>query len=58
MKTIDIKGKQYITVNERLIYFRSNKEFLGWQILEDIVQLDEIEGVFKVTILNLSLIHI
>ena len=52
MKTIDIKGKQYITVNERLIYFRSNKEFLGWQILEDIVQLDEIEGVFKVTILN------
>jgi len=52
MKTIDIKGKQYITVNERLIYFRNNNDFLNWQILEDIVQLDEIEGVFKVTILN------
>jgi hypothetical protein len=52
MKTINIKGKDYITVNERLIYFRSQPEFEGWQISETIVSIDDKEGIFKVTILN------
>tara|TARA_R110001606_G_scaffold121818_2_gene254231 strand:+ start:5667 stop:6161 length:495 start_codon:yes stop_codon:yes gene_type:complete len=52
MKTINIKGKDYITVNERLIYFRSQPEFQGWQISETIVSIDDKEGIFKVTILN------
>ena len=52
MKTINIKGKDYITVNERLIYFRSQSEFEGWQINETIVSIDDKEGIFKVTILN------
>lgn len=52
MKTINIKGKDYITVNERLIYFRSQEQFEGWQISETIVSIDDKEGIFKVTILN------
>ena len=52
MKSVNIKGKEYITVNERLIYFRSQPNFKGWRISEDVVSLDEKEGVFKVTIIN------
>jgi hypothetical protein len=50
MKTINIKGKEYITVNERLIYFRNKDEFKGFGIKEDIVSIDDTEGIFKVTI--------
>ena len=52
MKSLNIKGKEYITVNERLIYFRSKPAFKGWKIIEELVSLDEKEGIFKVTILN------
>jgi hypothetical protein len=30
MKSIDIKGKKYIPVNERLIYFRDSEAFNKW----------------------------
>lgn len=52
MKTINIKGKEYITVNERLIYFRSQANFKGWQIIETIVSIDDKEGIFKVSLFN------
>ena len=52
MKSVNIKGKEYITVNERLIYFRSQPNFKGLRISEDIVSLDEKEGVLKETIIN------
>jgi len=52
MKSLNIKGKEYITVNERLIYFRSKPVFKGWKIIEELVSLDEKEGIFKVTIMN------
>ena len=52
MKSINIKGKQYITVNERLIYFRGQQIFKGWRILEDVVELNDKEGLFKVSILD------
>jgi hypothetical protein len=41
MKTVDIKGKAYVQVNERIIYFRSN--YKGWRLTTEIVSL--IEGV-------------
>ena len=50
MKTINIKGKEYITVNERLKHFRTEATFKGWQICEQLVHIDEKEGIFKVTI--------
>ena len=52
MKTINIKGKEYITVNERLIYFRNQANFKGWQIIETIVSIDDKEGIFKVSLFN------
>ena len=50
MKTINIKGKNYITVNERLKHFRTEPTFEGWQINEQLVHIDEKEGIFKVKI--------
>ncbi len=50
MKTINIKGREYITVNERLKYFRNQSKFNGWQIKESLIHIDEKEGIFKVTI--------
>ena len=50
MKTINISGKKYVTVNERLIYFRQQEQFKNWQIVEEIVSLDEKEGIFKCSI--------
>lgn len=52
MKAVNIKGKDYITVNERLKHFRAEDVFTNWAILESIVSLDDKEGVFKVEILN------
>lgn len=52
MKTVNIKGKEYITVNERLIHFRTEAAYKGWRIVEDLISLDDNEGVFKVTILD------
>jgi hypothetical protein len=52
MKSVNIKGKEYFPVNQRLIYFRSQPQYKGWRISEDVVSLDEKEGLFKVTIIN------
>jgi hypothetical protein len=52
MKSVKIKGKEYITVNERLIYFRKQAMFKGWRIVEDLIDLNEKEGVFKVSIVD------
>ncbi len=52
MKTVNIKGKEYITVNERLIHFRKEAAYKGWRIIEDLISLDDKEGVFKATILD------
>ena len=52
MKSVNIKGKQYITVNERLLYFRKQPIFKGWRIVEELVELNDKEGVFKVSILD------
>jgi hypothetical protein len=52
MKAVNIKGNNYITVNERLKHFRAEEVFTNWSIIETIVKLDDKEGVFKVKILN------
>ena len=52
MKAVNIKGKQYITVNERLLHFRKQAIFKGWRIVEELVELNDKEGVFKVSILD------
>lgn len=50
MKTIDIKGKAYIEVNERLKYFREN--FKDWALESDLVSLENGVCVIKAIIKN------
>lgn len=53
MKTINIKGKDYTPVNERLKYFRplpENIEFKDWTITEEIIEINNEYGIFKVII--------
>jgi hypothetical protein len=50
MKTVNIKGSEYITVNERLKHFRAEGVFTNWAIEEQLVELNDKEGVFKVII--------
>jgi len=52
MKSINIKGKEYITVNERLKNFRENPKYKDWSIKEKIHLINENEGVFYVEICN------
>ena len=50
LKTVNIKGKEYVEVNERLKHFRSN--FKGWCLTSDVVDLTEDRCVIKATIFD------
>lgn len=50
MKTVNIKGKEYVTVNERLKYFREH--FSGYSLTSDITHLNENGVVIKASIKN------
>lgn len=52
MKSINIKGKDYITVNERLKHFRATEKYDGWSILEEVVEINDKEGIFCVRIFD------
>lgn len=47
MKTVDIKGKPYIMVNERIKEFRANDSFKGWSIETEITNLSSSGVIFK-----------
>ena len=49
-KTINIKGKNYVPVNERLKYFR--KVYKEWSLTTEIVELNESFCVIKATVRN------
>ena len=46
LKTINIKGKEYVEVNERLKAFRSLPEYKGYSLVSDIISLEN--GVITV----------
>lgn len=50
MKTIDIKGKKYVPVNERIKYFWKN--FEKHAIITDFIRITEEDCICKATILN------
>lgn len=52
MKSIDIKGKAYIPVNERLKEFRSNVKYEGYSLTTDIHLLEADRVIMKATITN------
>jgi len=52
MKAIKIKGKDYITVNERLKHFRLDDSYKGWNIIEDVAEINNNEIIVTVTIVD------
>ena len=56
MKTVNIKGKNYVEVNERLKYFREH--FKGYSLLSEIVELTDEKIVIKARILSPDLIEV
>ena len=38
-KTTNIKGKDYVEVNQRLLFFRNDKAYTGWSIESELVDL-------------------
>ena len=50
MKTINIHGKEYVEVNERIKYFR--EVYDHWSLISEIVELTEKRCVIKATVLN------
>jgi len=50
MKTIDIKGKPYVMVNERIKFFRES--FPEWSIITEIEKINEGAVIFKCQILD------
>ena len=47
LKTVNIKGKNYVTVNERLKYFREH--FKGYSLTSEITHLNETGVIIKAT---------
>ena len=50
MKTINIHGKQYVEVKERVKYFREH--FKDWALTSEILELTDTRCVIKSTVLN------
>jgi len=50
LKTINLRGKQYTEVNERIRFFREAGEFQGWSLTSEVLQLDATVVVIKATI--------
>ena len=48
--SVKIKGKEYVMVNERLLYFREN--YKGWSLISEIVNLTDDSCVIKASILD------
>ena len=52
LNTINIKGKEYVLVSDRIKYFRSSPDYIGWRIITEIVNMDEKRVVMKATIFD------
>lgn len=52
MKTINIKGKPYIPVNERLKHFRQSNKYENWAISEEILPSSESEVIVRVSLID------
>lgn len=52
MKTINIKGKDYVPVHERIKHFRKSDDYKDWSIITEIVNMDAELAVVKAIILD------
>jgi hypothetical protein len=48
LKTVNIKGKEYVEVNERLKAFRSLPEYKGYSLESDIYDYDKEKGIITI----------
>jgi hypothetical protein len=51
-KTTNIKGKEYVEVNERIKFFRLEDKYNGWSLSTEVIHLDENSCVIRATICN------
>ena len=49
-KTTNIRGKQYVEVNERIKFFRQEEQYKNWTIMSELTALDSEQCVCKATI--------
>lgn len=49
-KTTNIKGKQYVEVNERIKFFRTNSAYKGYSLVSEVLKLDDSECVVLASI--------
>jgi hypothetical protein len=50
MQTVNIKGKEYVPVNERIKHFRT--KYPGWSITTSIVNIHQGAVIFKASIID------
>jgi deoxycytidylate deaminase len=51
-KTTNIRGKQYVEVNERIKFFRQEEQYKNWSLITDFTVLDEAQCVCKASIVD------
>lgn len=51
-KTTNIKGKEYVEVNQRVLYFRNEDQYKGWSLTSEILHLTDESCVIKAVVRN------
>ena len=51
-KTTNIRGKQYVEVNERIKFFRQEEQYKGWSITTSIEHINDNEVVMCTSVLD------
>lgn len=51
-KTTNIKGKEYVEVNQRLLYFRTATEFQGWSLETEILSSTDQSCIMRAIVRN------
>ena len=49
-KTTNIRGKQYVEVNERIKFFRQEEQYKGWSITTNIEHMNDTDIIMCTTI--------
>jgi len=52
IKTVNIQGKEYSEVKDRVMFFRTNPTYAGFSIETEAIKLDEKVAIFKASIKN------
>jgi hypothetical protein len=52
MKSINIKGKNYVMVNDRIKFFRESEKYKGWSLTSEFVSVTEDTCIIKAIVTN------